>query len=64
VACYDFAADAVVQVARDRKADLIITATHGRTGIKHLLLGSTAEKIVRLAPCPVLVVREKEHEFV
>ncbi|MDR3402339.1 MAG: universal stress protein [Chthoniobacter sp.] len=64
VACYDFAADAVVQVARERKADLIITATHGRTGLKHLLIGSTAEKIVRLAPCPVLVVREKEHDFV
>ena len=34
--------------------------THGRTGLKHVLLGSVAEKIVRHAPCPVLVVRERE----
>ncbi|MEI9892550.1 MAG: universal stress protein [Chthoniobacter sp.] len=64
VAGHDFPADAVVQIARERKADLIITATHGRTGLKHLVLGSTAERIVRLAPCPVLVVREREHDFV
>jgi universal stress protein A len=34
--------------------------THGRTGLKHVLLGSVAEKVVRHAPCPVLVVRERE----
>ena len=38
-------------------ADLIVIATHGHTGIKHLLLGSTAEKVVRKSPCPVLTVR-------
>ena len=56
--------DTVVAVARETQTDLIITTTHGYTGIKHVLMGSTAERIVRHAPCPVLVVREKEHEFV
>lgn len=56
--------DTVVAVARETQADLIITTTHGYTGLKHVLMGSTAERIVRHAPCPVLVVREKEHEFV
>jgi universal stress protein A len=39
------------------KADIIVMATHGRTGLSHLLLGSVAEKVVRTAPCPVLTVR-------
>ncbi|MFO0552949.1 MAG: universal stress protein [Polyangiaceae bacterium] len=42
-------------------ADLIVLGTHGRTGIKRLLIGSVAEKVVRLAGCPVLVVRDKQH---
>jgi universal stress protein A len=46
------------------KADLIVIATHGYTGLKHVFLGSTAERVVRHAPCPVLVVREDEREFV
>lgn len=46
------------------KSDLIIIATHGHTGLKHVVLGSTAERVVRHAPCPVLVVRSREHEFV
>lgn len=58
------ALDIVVAVARETHADLIITTTHGYTGLKHVFMGSTAERIVRHAPCPVLVVREKEHEFV
>lgn len=45
--------------ARDAEMDLILTATHGHTGLKHLWLGSTVERIVRHAPCPVLVVREQ-----
>lgn len=61
---HDFAPDAIVKEARKTKADLIIVSTHGRTGLKHVFLGSVAEKIVRNAPCPVLVVREKEHDFV
>jgi len=46
------------------KVDLIVISTHGYTGLKHAVLGSTAERVVRHAPCPVLVVREQEHEFV
>ena len=40
------------------KVDLIIISTHGYTGLKHVLLGSTTERVVRHAPCPVLVVRQ------
>jgi universal stress protein A len=47
----------IVDVATQRKSSLIISATHGHTGLKHVLLGSVAEKIVRHAPCPVLTVR-------
>jgi nucleotide-binding universal stress UspA family protein len=54
----------IVAAAKDFDVDLIVLATHGHTGLKHLLLGSTAERVVRLAPCPVLTVREREHEFV
>jgi nucleotide-binding universal stress UspA family protein len=53
----------IVQVARQENADLIILSTHGHTGFKHVLLGSVAENVVRYANCPVLVVREHEHEF-
>jgi nucleotide-binding universal stress UspA family protein len=48
--------DRICAVARAEKVDLIITATHGRTGLPHLLIGSAAEVMVRYAPCPVLVV--------
>jgi universal stress protein A len=54
----------IVAAAQDTNADLIILATHGYTGVKHVLLGSVAERVVRLAPCPVLVVRERERDFV
>ena len=54
----------IAEAARALKADLIILTTHGYTGLKHVFLGSTAERVVRHAPCPVLTVREKEHEFV
>jgi nucleotide-binding universal stress UspA family protein len=53
----------VVEIAREQKADLIILATHGYTGLKHVLLGSVAEKIVRHSPCPVLSVRPEERDF-
>ena len=47
----------IVNTAKDEHADLIVIGTHGFSGIKHLLLGSTAERVVRDAPCPVLTVR-------
>jgi nucleotide-binding universal stress UspA family protein len=50
--------------ARETNMDLIVLATHGRGGLSHVLMGSTAEKVVRKAPCPVLTVRDPEHEFV
>jgi universal stress protein A len=49
-------AKAVVQVAAEVEADLIVLKTHGRTGLSHLLLGSVAEAILRTAPCPVLTL--------
>jgi nucleotide-binding universal stress UspA family protein len=58
------AAYEIIEAAKELDIDLIIIATHGYTGWKHLVIGSTAERVVRAAPCPVLVVREKEHEFV
>lgn len=54
----------IVEAARESGADLIILSTHGRTGLAHVLLGSTAERVVRHARCPVLVVREREQEFI
>jgi len=46
------------ETAGEKGIDLIIIATHGHTGVEHLLFGSTAEKVVRKAPCPVLTLRE------
>jgi len=54
----------IIRYARDQQIDLVVIATHGRTGLKHVLFGSVAEKVVRKAPCPVLVVRRDEREFV
>jgi len=50
----------IAKAAKTWRADLIVLATHGYTGLKHFLLGSTAERVVRHAPCPVLVVRGVE----
>ncbi len=47
----------IAEVAREKKADLIVLTTHGYSGIKRILLGGTAERVVRHAPCPVLTVR-------
>ena len=54
----------IVHIARDEEVDLIIMPTHGRTGLSHVFMGSTAERVVRKAPCPVLVVRDGQREFV
>ena len=51
--------DEIAIAAGKWKADLIIIATHGRTGLSHVLLGSTAERVVRHAPCPVLTLRRR-----
>lgn len=49
----------ICDAAKKLKSDLIVIATHGYTGLKHVFLGSTAERVVRHASCPVLVVRGK-----
>ncbi len=53
----------ILACAKAKKTDIIIVATHGRTGMEHVLFGSTAEKVVRKANCPVLVVRANERDF-
>jgi nucleotide-binding universal stress UspA family protein len=58
------AAHEIVEAAKELDVDLIVIATHGFTGWKHFCIGSTAERVARVAPCPVLIVREKEHEFI
>lgn len=52
-------AQRIVETARAEGIDLVVMGTLGRTGVPHLLLGSVAEKVVRLAPCPVLTVRSE-----
>jgi len=54
----------IIPFAKDTDIDLIIMGTHGHTGLVHVLLGSVTEKVVRKAPCPVLTVRDPEHEFI
>lgn len=58
------AAEAIVQYANDHAVDLIVMGTHGRRALAHVLMGSVAERVVRMAPCPVLTVRHPEREFV
>ncbi|MSP58747.1 MAG: universal stress protein [Myxococcales bacterium] len=52
----------IVLRASEGDHDLIVIGTHGHTGLKHLFLGSVAERVVRRAPCPVLTIRASEHE--
>ncbi len=56
------AASEIVRVAKERSVDLIVVSSHGRTGLGRILFGSTAEAIVRHAPCPVLVVKPAKEE--
>ena len=49
--------DEIIEIVKARQIDLIIMGSHGRSGLSHLLLGSMAEKVIRLVPCPVLIVR-------
>ena len=53
----------IIRYARQENADLIVMATHGRTGIEHMLLGSVAEKVVRKSPCPVLTIKKTSQTF-
>ena len=55
-------ASEIVRRAREKPFDLVVVGTHGRTGLRRLMLGSVAERVVREAPCPVLVVRPPEGE--
>jgi nucleotide-binding universal stress UspA family protein len=49
-------ANTIVEYAKTIQADLVVMGTHGRTGLAHFIIGSVAERVVRLAPCPVLTV--------
>lgn len=53
----------IIRKAREEKCDMIVLATHGRTGLNHVLVGSVAEKVVRMADCPVLTIRPSGHNF-
>jgi len=53
----------IVRHAREKRFDLIVIGTHGRSGLRHALLGSVAEKVVRKSHCPVLTVRLTGHQF-
>jgi nucleotide-binding universal stress UspA family protein len=55
-------AHVIAKVAAEGKYDLIVMGTHGRTGLSHMMVGSVAEKVVRLAPCPVLTYRTPSEE--
>jgi nucleotide-binding universal stress UspA family protein len=52
--------DEIAALARDERADLVVLGTHGRGGVNRALLGSVADRVVRLAPCPVLTVRQPD----
>jgi len=60
---YGSPVDEICRYALKSHIDLIVIGTHGRTGLKHLLIGSVAERVVRSAPCPTLSVRAHEREF-
>jgi universal stress protein A len=54
----------ITELAKEMNIDLIIMATHGHGGLARVLLGNTTERVTRHAPCPVLVVRQREHDFI
>ena len=57
---YGRASSAIIEYAGTHNIDMIIIATHGRTGLEHLIFGSTTERVVREAPCPVLTIRPQK----
>jgi nucleotide-binding universal stress UspA family protein len=54
----------IVEKAKELGVDVVVIATHGRTGLSHVLLGSVAEKVIRHAPCPVFVIRNPKDKYV
>jgi universal stress protein A len=54
----------IIDAAKELGSDLIVLGSHGRTGVERLLMGSTVEKVVRHAGCPILIVRPHEHDFI
>jgi nucleotide-binding universal stress UspA family protein len=60
---YGPSSDAIVRFAREGGYDMIVLGTHGHTGLKHLLLGSVAERVVRTASCPVMTVRHTDESI-
>lgn len=58
------AADTIVRYAKEHSIDLIVTGTHGRGAVRHFLMGSVAERVVRTAPCPALTVHAHERDFI
>ena len=58
------APDSILSFAQEQKADLIVMGTHGRRGFDHLMLGSVTDRVMRRAPCPVLAVRNPQHDAI
>lgn len=54
------ASSAIIDYAAEHGIDLVVIATHGRTGLEHLIFGSTAERVIRECPCPVLTIRDPD----
>jgi universal stress protein A len=54
----------IVEKAKELGVDVVVIATHGRTGLAHVMLGSVAEKVIRHAPCPVFVIRNPKDKYV
>ena len=54
----------IIRYARENAIDMIVMGTHGYTGVKHLIMGSVAENVVRKSPCPVLTVHPENYQFV
>ena len=53
----------IISTAKKNDVDMIVLGSHGRTGITHMMMGSVSEKVVRKAPCPVLIVRRSDQKF-
>lgn len=59
-----FVVEEIRKYCETKEADLLVAGTHGHSGLTHILMGSVAEELVRVAPCPILTVRDKSHTFV